>query len=346
LGCAACLVEADWDRLGGAGPAPAGNAIASAIREHAGAFDDGGYFTDTEELTAYLRDQRGADTRRVSTVANAEAHVDDWVSRGRPTVWPHLDAARVGREIKNRCGNYRLFQQGNLNLCGPAAFLSMWAGRDPMAYARYAVGMMESGVGRIGTRSIQATSALKNMQYPRLGSPRNMSTPPADFLAMAPLRNDANEILPYDGSNEALAGLTTPGELADWMQATGTWSTVRDEANWARTRGYDHALGLMTGAGMDIGMLIHVNALAAARNVDDLDNGGGATNPFSPDNTFIMNQFPNHFVILLSEIVPDVSARTLSMSIWTWGGSYVFEGVPVRTFMSNYYGAVKGTTRR
>jgi hypothetical protein len=101
----------------------------------------------------------------------------------------------------------------------------------------------------------------------------------------------------------------------------------------------------MPGSGQDIALLVNVNALASARRVEDLDNAG-TTNPFTPDETFILNQFPSHFIILLAEIVPDTSARTLSMSVWTWGGSYTFEGVPIRRFMDNYYGAVRGSTRR
>jgi hypothetical protein len=347
--CAACLVEADLAAHGTL--RSTGRAIASAIREYAGTVDGAvygdGYFTDVDELTEYMRDQRAADTRRVSTVADAQALVDAWVGGGRPNVWPHLNADQVGDQIRDRCQNYRLFQQGNLNLCGPAAFFSMWAGRDPVAYARYALGMMERGEGRLGSRTIRATSAHSAVRYPRMGSPITMSTPAADYMAMAPLRHDTNAILPYEGSSsgEALGAATTPGELAAWMTATGTWSRVRDEANWARVRGYDHALGLMPGSGQDIALLVNVNALASARRVENLDNAG-RDNPFTPDETFILNQFPNHFIILLAEIVPDTSARTLSMSVWTWGGSYTFEGVPLQRFMNNYYGAVRGSTRR
>ena len=365
-GCAACLVEVDADRLQYEGIDATGQAIASAIRAYGGgavATEGLDYFTDADQLREYMRDQRGADTRKVSRVADAQALVDAWVGRGRPTVWRGLNAEQVGREIRERCANYRLFQQGNLNLCGPAALFSMWAGRDPVAYARYALGMMERGVGSIGRRTLRASSTMMALRYPRMGSVAlleepphavaqsnpnvTMSTPAADFMCLAPLRNNANAILPYDGrrSNEQLAGLTTPEELTTWMTDAGTWSTVRNEANWARVRGYDHGMGLMPGGGTDIALLINVNALSAARRVQGLDNGGTA-NPFTPDNAFILNQFPNHFVILLAEMVPDTRARTLSMSVWTWGGSYNFEGVPMQRFMDNYYGAVKGITRR
>jgi N-acetylmuramoyl-L-alanine amidase len=355
-GCAACLVEVDADGVQYGGVDAAGEAIAGAIRAYAGGatVQALNYFTDTEELTRYMRDQRAADTRRVSSVADAQAIVDAWARRGRPTVWSGLNATQVGSQIRDRCRNHRLIEQGNLNLCGPAAFIMCWAGRDPVAYARYAIGMLETGSGRIASRTVRASPTMRGLRYPRMGNPEAVLELPVTELRNASvsmttpaLRNDANAILPYDGrrSNEPLAGLTRPEELARWMTDAGTWTRVRNEANWARTRGYDHAMSLMPGGGEDIALLINVNALSAARRVRSLDNGGRA-NPFTPDSTFIANQFPNHFVVLLAEMVPDVRARTLSMSVWTWGGSYTFEGVPLQRFMENYYGAVRGSTRR
>ncbi|MEM7307025.1 MAG: N-acetylmuramoyl-L-alanine amidase [Planctomycetota bacterium] len=310
------------------------------------AYGDGGYFTDTEELNAYMRDQRAADDRRLSTVADARALVDGYVARGAPSVWPHINAARAADEIRDRCADHRLFQQGNLNLCGPAAFLLIWAGRDPVAYANYALGMLEHGRARIGSRNIQASAAHKALRYPRLGRPSTMTTPAADFVAMAPLRQNANDILPYDpsSSTESLEGATTPGELAEWLQLTGAFSTVRDGGNWMRSAGIDHALRLLPGTGMDIAMLINVNALAQAARVETI-SGSQTSNPVAPDESFILSMFPNHFVVLVGEVVPDTSARTVSLSAWTWGGTYVFEGIPVRAFSSNYYGAVEAHLR-
>lgn len=361
-GAAGCLIEADYlsDPRGRSrltdprGLDQLADAIASGIREYLeyggpSRYGDGdNYFTDTEQLTAYMRDERAADSRRVSSVADAEAAIDAYLSRGAPTVWSGINAQTAASEIRARCSDYRLFQQGNLNLCGPAAFLLMWAGRDPCGYARYALGLLETGAGRIGSRTVTASSSMRALAYPRLGNPHTtMTTPSADFIAMAALRNSTNDILPYDGrrSGELLAGLTRPDELAGWLNDTGAFSTVRDEGNWVRIAGYDHAMNLMPGTGIDVAMLINVNALASARRVETI-SGVQTSNPMSPDRAFMLNQFPNHFVILLSEMVPDTSARTLSMSVWTWAGSYVFEGVPLSDFMDNYYGAVIGFVRR
>ena len=306
-----------------------------------------GYFEDVDKLTEYMRDQRASDTSRISTVSNANALVDAYISRGASSVWPYLNGHKVAQEIKDRCKNHRLFQQGNLNLCGPASFLMIWAGRDPVGYARYALGLLEHGMGNIGAKKIYATSALKAIKFPRLGGKNVVSAPAADFMAMSPLRHDANEILPYDPSSglEGLAGATTPEEFAQWCRWTGSFSTVKEEANWMRIAGIDHALGLMVGSSMDCAMLINVNALVKARRVETIKNGV-TTNPITPDNSFILSMFPNHYVVLLSELIPDQGRGTLSLSAWTWAGSYVFEDIPVREFSTNYYGAITTIMRR
>ncbi|MBC7976268.1 MAG: hypothetical protein H7138_14945, partial [Myxococcales bacterium] len=322
---------------------------AQAIQDHVAAGPGArrataqGYFTDEDQLDAYLRDARASSTRRVSQVSDAHALVDAYLTR-RATVWPHIEIATCAQQIKDRCSNHRLFQQGNLNLCGPASFLHMWAGRDPVGYARYAVGMLEHGQGRIGALTIPATAALEAMQYPRIGRPSTMTTPAADFVCMAPLRSDANAILPYDPTSgmEGLAGATTPGELAGWLRATGAFSTVHDEGNWMTIAGIDHAVGLTVGPESDIALLLNVNALAGAAQVTAIETPNTPiTNPMTPDRSFFLNLFPNHFVTLLSGIVTDLGRTTLSLSIWTWGGSYHFAGVPIRSFSENYYGAVK-----
>jgi N-acetylmuramoyl-L-alanine amidase len=368
---AACLVEVDYlshprgeQRLRDPNErALIGAAIARAIEDHISttstgylgnaraeaAGDSGGYFTDTDQLDAYMRDSRAGDTAQVSTVADGQAIVDQYLARGGRTVWPNIDVAACAQQIKDRCANHRLFQQGNLNLCGPAVFLHIWAGRDPVGYARYAVGMLETGEGRIGSTAIRATSALEVIRYPALGRPSAMTAPAADFVCMAPLRNDANAILPYDPASavEGLEGLTTPGEVAGWLRATGVFSTVRDEGNWITSAGLEHATGLLVGTGSDVAVLINVSALAGATKVEAVETPNTPiTNPMNPDRSFILNMFPNHFVSLLAGLVVSIDRTTVSLSAWTWGGSYVFSGIPVGTFSDNYYGAVKTSVRQ
>jgi N-acetylmuramoyl-L-alanine amidase len=365
---AACLVEVDYlsnpdaeRRLGNPRELDAladqlSRGIRSYIQQHrAGGrravgrpsgrrYGDG--FDDEKELTTYLQDERADDTRRISTVADAQQLVSDYLNRGAVSVWPNLDAKAAAQQINDRCADYRLFQQGNLNLCGPAAFLSIWAGRDPCAYAAYALGLLERGTGAIGTHAVQAKDTLEALRYPRFGRSGSMTTPEADFLCMAPLRNSANAILPYDPSSsiEDAEGLTRPGEVADWLRWTGAFSTVKDEGNWVRSAGIDHALDLMAGSGIDTAVLINANALLAAGHIENIGDGQDPHLNI-PSSNLILSMFPNHFVVLLSELGQDQAKNTVSLRAWTWGGSYLFADIPVRKFSENYYGAIKAFLR-
>jgi hypothetical protein len=290
---------------------------------------------------SFLRDERAGDARRVSTVADAWREVDAYIARGAPTVWPNVDAALAAFDIRRRCSDHRLFRQGSLNLCGPAAFLHIWAGRDPLGYARYALGLLERGEGAIGTTTVRSTAAFEALRAPAIGA---LNVPIADFICLASLRNHANLILPYhpEWFSEPLEAITGPGVLADWLRATDRFFTVSDEANLVLTRGIDHALALVPGAGADIVLLINANVLLRATQVEFV-TGGPASNPVDPNQGlfgFIRARFPNHFVTLLDRIARDPRDDTLTMSVWTWGTSYVFSGIPVSVFSTNYYGAV------
>jgi hypothetical protein len=54
---------------------------------------------------------------------------------------------------------------------------------------------------------------------------------------------------------------------------------------------------------------------------------------------WILNQFPNHFIVLLNEPVQDVNTHEVMLTVWSWGGTCSLR-VPQRAFIDNYYGAV------
>ena len=86
----------------------------------------------------------------------------------------------------------------------------------------------------------------------------------------------------------------------------------------------------------DIALLINTNLIRAAQ---------GRPNTGS----LLTNAFPNHWVVLVSEIILDETNRRVFLPIWTWGGvlQSFFEGqsrnmlvVPLQAFIDNYYGSV------
>ena len=56
-----------------------------------------------------------------------------------------------------------------------------------------------------------------------------------DWLTTASLRDSENWFLDYDSVNKETAGMTLPGELADWFRRAG-YTEVREDANLKFTK--------------------------------------------------------------------------------------------------------------
>jgi hypothetical protein len=146
---------------------------------------------------------------------------------------------------------------------------------------------------------------------------------------MSALRDSENAVTDYEGTpEEDVAGMTTPAEMADWLAATGLYTSVRDEGNWVVTKGVAHALGLVPGAGTDIALLINAHILGSA----------SAANKKADD--FILSAFPNHFVVLKTPIVE--RSGMIEFQCWSWASIYSVS-VPRDTFDANYYGGIIAT---
>src|SRR6185503_11401726 len=97
----ACLVEVDYlsnprseQRLRDPSQRAAiGAAIASAIQEHVATRKKprGSTYAEAKDVLTDMRDTRASDTLRVSTVAEGQAVVDQYLARGSRTVWPNID---------------------------------------------------------------------------------------------------------------------------------------------------------------------------------------------------------------------------------------------------------------
>ncbi len=339
-------------------------------------------FDDVGLLDANLADRRRADTRTVSSIADADAVISTFSSGSAAGGWSGLSRAVIAAGLSTVIRNPGIVNQGNLNLCGPTAFIVMWVGRDPLAFVRFVTQLYEQGSANLGGRLISPSATTRGADYNSLSARLNGSCPDAaSWLALAALRDDENAILPYDGSQaETLGGLTTPEELTTWMEATGIWR-VRNEGDWTHilpSRGIPHAQGLYTGGANDIALLVHANMLfdAGQANLGAFGTAAAAydpANPFRPgcwvvkpdprnghaepgdpnfheifqdyrhnhDSSFILNQFPDHFVILRNEPLFNDQQRTLALRIWTWADVYQLV-VPQDIFLANYYGAVSG----
>lgn len=211
--------------------------------------------------------------------------------------------------------------QSILNLCGPAAVVQTILRRDPKLIANCTIQLAETGQGTFGKITLKPGSDLRNQTFRA-----SWGIGVAEWILMSSMRDDENWFFDYEGTpEEDISASTTPGEIEKWLAATDLFSKVKEEANLYFTKGLDHALELEFNNNTENILLIHSYLL----------RGAGAVN--KKDDSFILNSFPNHWVVLNSKVKHE-SGR-VKLDVWSWGGIYTID-VPEQTFKANYYGAV------
>jgi hypothetical protein len=292
--------------------------------------NDNPTFDDANQLDDLLSDAKAGDTVSVSTAADAHAIVDQFASGSAASPWTSLDRASVASRLSEIIAAPRKVQQGALNLCGPASFYSQWALRDPVAFAKFSTTLYDTGAGKLGTLPVAPSSDLLQADYVQMLARMGTAvSPQADWMILGALRNSTDVF--WQGSwqgdpQQAVSALTRPEELTSWFNAAGPYAAVDNQANWATAKGLPHALSLSLGQGVDIALLIHANLMASSLN-----------RPY--DNDWLMSQFPNHYVVLLGEIVQDVKTQNVKLTVWSWGDVKPLV-VTQDDFVANYYGAV------
>ena len=58
-----------------------------------------------------------------------------------------------------------------------------------------------------------------------------------------------------------------------------------------------------------------------------------------PDSGWPLTEFPNHWVVLLGDVMSNVADGSVFFNIWTWGDRQILQ-VPQDAFVNNYFGAV------
>lgn len=306
---------------------------------------DTGWFTDTNELDNFMVDHRLNDTTRASSMDDAQQIVSDFEAKEEAGAWPSLDRAEVASRLteifadpgSDGLGGYRGIQQRALNQCGPAALLVMAIGRDPAAVARYATDLFDTGSGSIGNFSVSASSDLLSADYAEMGTHGAVPSQ-AEWMMLSAIRNSTEAFWQPEWTgdpNDELSGMTRPEELADWMRQTGIWSSVEDNGKWASNPGIPNATDLSVADGTDTAMLIHANLINESTRVD---TGGSPTE----HSWSVLQYFPNHWVVLVSEVTSQVDNNDLLFTIWTWGERLQLRA-PQQVFLDNYFGTVSGT---
>jgi hypothetical protein len=301
---------------------------------------DASYFEDADELGSLMTDTRAQDARTISEISAAQEIIEAFRSNDVGTRWTGLDRNDVADRLLEIVQDSRVIQQGGLNLCGPASLVCMWAGRDPLGFASFATALFDSGSSDLGSLRIAPSDELLSQDFSTIADAA--ATRAADWMVLSAIRNTTNAF--WQGSwvgdpGQELAGLTRPEELAAWLEATGAYARVRNEGNWATPAGIPHATNIEMHEGRDVALLIHGNLLKAAQHRD-------------LDDSFLLSQFPNHYVVALNSATVavmdgEVDGRRFRkgdvlLSIWSWGrdDNNLNLAVPAPDFVANYYGAV------
>ena len=285
-------------------------------------------FDDADQLGAQLTNARALDTRAVSSRDDAHAVVTAFRSSSAKSPWVSLSRTEVADRVDAQIDDPRLFLQGNLNLCGPASFLTVWAKRDPLAYARFATTLFDTGRARIGTFDVAPTKKLIENDFAAMGT----SIPQADWMAMGAIRNNDDALFVWTGeAGETLPGITYPEEIVKWLRATGLYASIDNQVGSTLealgSNGFNEAAKLDVREGTDIIVLIQGNMV-----LDQI--GISASEGF-------LSHFSNHWVVLLANVMEIVTDHTVAFPIWSFAED--FENCTVANtslFADNYYGAI------
>lgn len=239
--------------------------------------------------------------RNASRQALAHRLVAEYRDRQRhPTSWRWLSRQAIANQLDERIDNPSRINQGHTNLCGMAAFVRHWAADDPAAYVQFAINLHEKGAARLGRGDVQRNISPS----PILRADHPPSTPQADWLVLASIRDNFNEWLPYRSTNakaisstdERLAAINFASDVRLGLVTVGyREDRIIERTNFTRSQGIANALEASRFfiEGYRVILLIHTNLMRSEAN-----------RSFRPP---IVRS--NHWVGLMSQITLSVDRR-------------------------------------
>jgi hypothetical protein len=251
----------------------------------------------------------------------AHKYVDDFAAcapAGGAFVNIRREAVAAGLHVRID-DPYKIDQKG-ASLCGPAALVVELAKDEPTTYAEYVVALYENGEAHLGRLHVRAGTDLKNYALPTDGT----APDPADWIALASLRDSTNWILDYQEVGNQVAGITTPGNMAQWVRDLG-YTKVIDKTfcPWdQKSKNLWEAAVRHEANGYKVFLLINAGMLDS----DPKERSYGS---------------PNHWVLLISaQITNEGDAK---LQIYTWGDKRMVPPhgmLPAAVVRTYYFGFV------
>ncbi len=274
----------------------------------------------------------------------------DLLGNVRVGAFPKIDPVKFAFQLALRIREPKLINQTSTNLCGPNSLVIQMARDRPSQYATIATQLYRTGKSALDKLPIEpANSIVQGFDAAALGE--------CDYVVLGSVRNSA-AILYGDGIVRTIGLLTKPGVLCDWLRQAG-YKSVEDHTffdvpfyakpisaatggslHGPRTTGFSSPsnnaqkvtnLRLMaTKLGTGHKVIMNAEALLSAGLVQDNLTGSGLTGP--------SNAMETHWTF--------VSKMTLSathvaeIKLYTWGGSFKKQNIPIDDFASRYAGFV------
>ena len=241
----------------------------------------------------------------------------------KPPAFPKIPRSAFYRNLNQRYRDPGTINQAVSSLCGPAALMFITATHRPPEYRRFVTELYENGESKLGDLKIKPGKDCRNVNP-------DPHVAPADWVALASIRDSENLIFDYDDVDDEIGGITLPGSLEGWFRKAG-YKSVLEEANIYLTKGEDNFRDAVRLHNLGFRICLLVRAVVIAK-------------PPFDRNAFIQAfTYPDHWVVL-NDSSPLLSAASVRFRIFTWGQPQyqvpITGTLSMENWLDNYYGFV------
>ena len=259
----------------------------------------------------------------VSPTAAAQAKIDAFAAAPGGGAFKRIARGPVAAGLRSRLADPNLIKQGPSSLCGPSVLVRAVASTDPVAYVTYVISLYETGRAQLGDLRVAAGSDL--LEYDP-----GTQLDPADWIAIASLRDSENWFFDYQDPSNMVGGITMPSAVEKWFKKVGFREVIndtnvlatKDEANLRR------ASDLWS---KDYWVCLFVNADMLSDKIDEVRS---------------RSLTPDHWIALTSAVTISGDKSSVSFTVYSWGKGHrpvpytAGDVVSLGDLLHNYYGYV------
>ena len=259
-----------------------------------------------------------------SPMAAAQAKVAAFASGTGAAAFKKIPRAAVAAGLSARVVDPNLIDQAGSSLCGPSVFTRRIAGTDPVAYVTFVIDLYQTGQGHIGDLKVKAGDDLRDYDP---GS----RIDPADWIAIASLRDSDNWFFDYQDVNDEVAGITMPSALESWFRKIG-YRDIVNETNVFLNKDEDCLRKASELWGKDYWVCLFINSQMLHDETDhDHSSHSHSTTP-------------DHWVALTSAVDISPDKKVVKFTVYSWGDGHravphtATDKLSVKEICGNFYG--------